>query len=193
MRILISVFTICASLFFAACDECKDVSCLNGGVCNNGECDCLAGFSGNACQIEDECITKAITCENGKECVNGACDCGTWYDGSSCETKVVDGYVGPYIGIFGCSNDHGSIAFSSTTSENELKITEYTGRVYNAVFLTDNTFEIPTQTLPDEFGYGPLNVSGSGSINATSGALQYSITYSYPSQGSSTVCVFTGQ
>lgn len=192
MRIFLAASMVLISIFFSACDECQNVNCINGGVCNSGQCDCLAGFSGNACQIEDECITKAISCENGKECVSGVCDCGTWYNGAGCETKVVDDYVGPYIGIFGCSNDNGSVAFSSSSSENELKITEYTGRVYNAVFLTENTFEIPIQTLPEEFGFGPLNVSGSGSINATSGSLQFSITYNYPNQGSSTVCVFTG-
>lgn len=36
--------------------RCDDVNCLNGGVCNNGECDCPIGFVGESCEVID--ITK---------------------------------------------------------------------------------------------------------------------------------------
>lgn len=32
-------------------DECKDVHCMNGGVCNKGICTCPTGYSGTYCQL----------------------------------------------------------------------------------------------------------------------------------------------
>jgi hypothetical protein len=192
MKILLIAFSAFIMLTLVSCDQCKNVECLNAGTCAEGVCDCLDGFTGENCQVEDKCITGNVTCEHGKTCIDGTCDCGQWYDGSSCETKVVDTYVGPYQGYFGCSNQNGFVSFGTVADvENELNITEYTGREYSCVFLTQSSFEIPSQTLPEEFGYGALEVSGSGSIDAT-GQLQYSITYNYPSQGSSTTCIFSG-
>lgn len=48
--ILIFLFSITT---FQGCqkDECKDVHCLNGGVCNKGTCTCPTGYSGTYCQL----------------------------------------------------------------------------------------------------------------------------------------------
>ncbi|MEO0684262.1 MAG: hypothetical protein AAFY76_04210 [Cyanobacteria bacterium J06649_11] len=37
---------------FQSC-RCDDVNCLNGGICNNGECDCPIGFIGESCEVID--------------------------------------------------------------------------------------------------------------------------------------------
>lgn len=40
------------SLLFTACNrECNDVGCLNGGICEDGDCHCPEGFSGPRCGI----------------------------------------------------------------------------------------------------------------------------------------------
>jgi len=43
------------SMVFTSCntDECKDVVCVNSGVCNpdNGNCDCPTGYEGETCEI----------------------------------------------------------------------------------------------------------------------------------------------
>ncbi len=33
-------------------DPCENVSCLNGGTCNNGSCSCTAGYEGSNCGTE---------------------------------------------------------------------------------------------------------------------------------------------
>ncbi|GEM_PF-191585 len=76
-------------LFLSSCsDKCADVTCLNAGTCDDGNCECLAGYSGTNCEIADLCIVNAISCENGGTCVNGECNCPDGYSGPSCE--VVD-------------------------------------------------------------------------------------------------------
>jgi hypothetical protein len=41
------------SVFYTSCsrDRCVNVACLNGGVCDGGNCTCAPGFEGNRCQI----------------------------------------------------------------------------------------------------------------------------------------------
>ncbi len=36
----------------ACTDPCKDVECLNGGVCDEGECICATGYEGTDCGVE---------------------------------------------------------------------------------------------------------------------------------------------
>ena len=40
---------------FVACggeDPCENITCLNDGVCDDGNCDCLLGFEGDTCEVE---------------------------------------------------------------------------------------------------------------------------------------------
>ncbi|NQV52461.1 MAG: hypothetical protein HQ500_04720 [Flavobacteriales bacterium] len=78
-------------LALASCNKCKDVECSNDGTCEDGTCVCLAGFSGDSCQIEDKCITDNVNCLNGGVCDDGKCDCEKDYFGPSCETFCEEG------------------------------------------------------------------------------------------------------
>lgn len=85
-------------------DECKDVTCLNNGTCNedNGECDCLTGFSGTQCEIEDKCVTGNVQCVNG-DCDpdTGTCNCEDGWVGDNCEIEE----RADWIGIFKMAED----------------------------------------------------------------------------------------
>ncbi len=88
LRLLVLLLTVGSSiLFIASCtpDPCEDITCLNGGTCDTGECDCPAGFSGINSEIQDLCF--GITCEYDGTCIEGDCECtefttnyliGTW-------------------------------------------------------------------------------------------------------------------
>ena len=192
MKNLLLIFSSAILLMFTACNECKNVPCLNSGICEDGKCDCPDGYSGEACEIEDKCITSSVSCDNDKECVDGFCECGDWYEGESCSIKLVNAFIGPYQGSFNCASVNGIVTLASVSDgDNILILKEYTGREYEGIFITDSSFEIPNQVLPEEYGYGALEVSGSGSISSL-GKLSYSVTYNYPSQGSSTTCVYSG-
>ncbi len=38
-------------MFQSCTDDCKDVTCLNGGVCEEGVCECATGYEGEDCSI----------------------------------------------------------------------------------------------------------------------------------------------
>lgn len=77
---------------------CADQPCNNNGTCkvlSNGktvECDCLKGFSGQFCEVNnDDCASQP--CYNNGRCVdmvNGfSCDCsGTGYSGTFCQINI---------------------------------------------------------------------------------------------------------
>ena len=48
----ISLLMMLALSFGAGCskDKCADITCKNGGVCNDGSCDCLYGYTGSRCE-----------------------------------------------------------------------------------------------------------------------------------------------
>jgi len=56
------------SLCFNACqDPCEDVTCENGGTCDDGDCMCPDGFTGTNC----ETAAQAGTCDNIDATFNG--------------------------------------------------------------------------------------------------------------------------
>lgn len=87
----------------ASCNKCKDVVCENGGTCEDGLCQCLNGFSGTNCEIEDLCITNDVTCNNDGECVDGECDCTKNYYGDSCDDYCVNGTYKKSTGECSCT------------------------------------------------------------------------------------------
>jgi hypothetical protein len=50
----LSALALSTMLFFSSCtpDPCKDVTCLNNGTCNDGDCACTTGYEGTDCGTE---------------------------------------------------------------------------------------------------------------------------------------------
>lgn len=85
------VIAVFAVMQLTSCNECKDVTCLNGGVCEDGTCECPAGFSGSSCEVEDKCVTNNVTCLNEGVCIDGECDCEPFYRGADCANYCKNG------------------------------------------------------------------------------------------------------
>ena len=82
-----ALLTIIVFLAFSCTkDNCQDAICLNGGICNNGTCQCEEGYSGEHCDSYDLCFK--VVCENGGHCELGDCICPPGWTGTNCQTPV---------------------------------------------------------------------------------------------------------
>jgi len=100
MKTRILMFFAIASMGIAGCsDPCDSVNCLNGGVCNDGNCICLDGFTGEFCQSvvipTDPC--DDVNCGSNGICDNGTCLCFDGYTGEFCEQANGDLFIASYL------------------------------------------------------------------------------------------------
>jgi hypothetical protein len=87
---------------YTACnkDECKDVTCLNGGTCSGGNCTCPSGYEGSRC--ENKVNAKFVGTWTATETCGGPA--GTPYqvtitaDPSSPTTILINN-----LGAYGCT------------------------------------------------------------------------------------------
>jgi len=54
VKSLLAIASLAFGMFLmnACSDPCKDVECLNGGICDEGDCICAAGYEGTDCAVE---------------------------------------------------------------------------------------------------------------------------------------------
>jgi hypothetical protein len=91
---------LCLALVFAGCDDddddlCAEVDCGAHGACNpeDGLCECDAGWSGAACDVEDvEDLCEGVDCGAHGACnpEDGLCECDAGWSGAACDVEDVE-------------------------------------------------------------------------------------------------------
>lgn len=136
-------FIVACLLFFTQCaNNCKDVSCINGSVCFDGECDCPIGFSGAECEREFRAVFLGTFSLDG-ECEN-----------SSSYIRITrNSQRGDYLYIENLLNEPISVMAQATRTEFEIPQQSYlsgflsgTGSYQNEALILTYTFETDSDT-----------------------------------------------
>ncbi|HEY9176404.1 MAG TPA: calcium-binding EGF-like domain-containing protein, partial [Flavipsychrobacter sp.] len=93
--ILLAIF---ATVTYTACkpDNCKNITCLNGGSCSDGKCACPDGYTGSICETKLSC--EGVVCLNDGVCKSGKCACTGGYWGDSCQYEYRARFYKTYRG-----------------------------------------------------------------------------------------------
>ena len=162
ITLLITLFAFSAT-FYSACqkDPCKDVSCLNGGTCEDGLCKCPTGWVGANCETS-KC--EGITCTNGGSCVDGKCQCPLGYEGDHCETETRNKFQGVWVvtedGSFSNAAQY-MVSVTAGTTIAEVKIQNFRNAFTEKISATVNgdSIIIPEQVVSND------TISGKGVIS----------------------------
>ena len=175
---------------FSSCDPCRNTECLNGGICDEGNCLCQNGYSGENCEDFDACWNR--NCQNGGICLEGTCICANGYEGVDCEWEsrakflgsfdvgeVCDGSTDSYVCIITPSTvEVTRVIFTNFFNLESLGITQ---DVYGSVNGED--ISIPTQMV------STITFAGSGSINPATSVV--SLAFTATEAGTTLNCVAT--
>ncbi len=171
------------TMTLTSCDECADITCENGGTCEEGVCQCTDNFFGDACEVE---------CVNGTY-ASGSCLCDAGYEGDACTVLSREDMIGSYIGSDACSNTGATDAYNSSVAEsssfddgvliNGLWDTFFENNITGTV--DGDVITIPNQD-PDSDGY---TIEGSGTY--TDGTIAWSFTVTETESGLVDQCTMT--
>lgn len=193
-----------------SCDKCvgmfgkEKVTCSNGGTCNDGECDCLKGYSGPTCDSLDLCELNDVECIYGL-CNDGTCDCQEGYEGELCETETRKKFIGEYTISEFCQPldtvqghkmrvernllDPTKIELYNVFNANQFPIVGFYSKVEAGAQTSTLKFNIYNQT-PDG---NERSISGSGSIDlADTNNIKISIDYTVINGTKTYTCKLTG-
>ncbi|MCF8258343.1 MAG: hypothetical protein K9J06_12380 [Flavobacteriales bacterium] len=190
MRSRFLMFFAIASIGIAGCsDPCDDVTCLNGGACNDGTCVCPTGFTGEFCQtvVVPPNPCENVNCGSNGECVDGTCVCDEGYEGANCGTVSRDKFLGTYSVSESCTN--GTDAYTMTIAASSTSVQQVTvTNLYDApqtvvATVSGNSITIGSQTV------NGITYTGTGSINSAGNTL--TMTYQLSDGINSDSCTLT--
>lgn len=200
--LMLAVVVIGSMLYFQSCDNsCDTVTCLNGGTCTDGACDCPAGTGGDDCGTYLDCTVLEPLCPANSSCaVDGSeasCFCNAGYEGDTCTIVTRTFYTNGnsfYTPLDKCTQGgpvtpgqtftYDAIKVSNGATVDEIIFESFGGFDSPAVNVKGkitglNTFSVASQT---QAGWG-LSVEGQANTNgaldrtANKITLPYKITY----------------
>ena len=147
---LLTIFALFLILGFSSCDPCKDVTCQNGGVCDEGDCICTDEYEG------DNCETKKIAKFLGSYAVSKDCGSGpdSFTSNISEDPNVENGII--------FSNFFDLVAAGADPAQGEV--------IKGTVNLETNVITIPAQTV-----FGIDFTATTGTFDGTSVSFTYDV------------------
>nr|XP_054765101.1 delta-like protein D [Lytechinus pictus] len=115
---------------------CTSNPCQNGATCNDtpNMCDCAPGYSGDTCEIVNECVIME-PCQNGGTCTDNnnvdtgySCACANGYSGDNCEKEDECVTLNPCQNGGSCTDE--DMGYSCTCAAGYTGANCTTGTVY---------------------------------------------------------------
>ncbi len=150
---LLAIVALMAGMFVMnACDDCKDVTCLNGGTCVAGVCECATGYEG------DDCGTAANAKFLGVYTVTDGCLSSSYaqtVSAGSAANKVTFNNLGNYVtpAIVSCDVEGTSISVTNFEDSTGRKFTvngSVSGQNINLTYTVTYT-DLTTETCTCSF------------------------------------------
>ncbi|MEM8897765.1 MAG: hypothetical protein AAGC85_06655 [Bacteroidota bacterium] len=198
-HLLITGLTVSILLFVGGCSEesCTGIVCENGGVCEEGDCQCPEGFFGANCEVAlDPCLNQE--CGNGRcettSANEAVCICDEGYEGASCDISWSNRFLGDWVAVESCNSMSMTFAapivdgprFQRFTIENfHNAVSPTSGAKVVATLLSPTSFEIQPQFM--EFG----RVSGQGLLREDDQQIIFSYEIATPSDTLDCVATFS--
>ena len=192
--LFLGVFLISAVLIDGCKDPCKDVKCLNGGTCDDGSCNCPAGYSGANCENYNACWN--VTCLNGGTCdADGNCDCPDGYEGEDCGIVSADKFIGTWDASESCTqggdNNYVITVTQSDTAIGKINIDNF-GDYGSGVSIVEAKIAGVDITIDSQIVAG-FTFAGSGSIDTSGTVISLSFTTADTASIDTCVASFTKQ
>jgi len=137
-------------------DECDSVNCLNGGTCDEGNCNCTSGFEGDLCQTATR--DKFFGTYN----VNESCDFGN----DTYQMVVTASGAGPNRILLNNFFNIGVIA-TGTVSGNSVNLPSQTANVQGQSWTFNGSGQIVGSVLTLSFTASVGNASGNCTATST--------------------------
>jgi hypothetical protein len=170
LLVVLNVLLFALAACTAKKDEaCKNVKCLNNGVCNEGKCSCKTNYKGVFCETFDSCAV--ITCKNGGVCSDNGCKCPTGYYGPYCETVGRNKFIGNWSvyedGSLSSPRQY-PVTIQAGASPAELYIQNFYNYftvpvVASVIGVTGDSIIIANQQRQDKIVYGVGYIENAGS------------------------------
>lgn len=124
-KYLLAAGLLLAIVLLSGCkaDPCENRTCINGGVCVDGTCDCPEGFIGPDCGIAlDPCVNLGCDPLRSTGCVSSggqaACICVDGYEGQKCDARWSAKFAGKWTVNEACNT--GGLLFEADVEEGPI-------------------------------------------------------------------------
>ena len=173
-----------AATIYPGCNPCEDVSCINGGVCIEGTCECEDGYYGDQCEEYDACYRNP--CQNGGSCnsVTTFCDCPGPYTGADCSQLYEDVLEGYWVRVVLSSidttvvNDHLMVIRRSGSRFSIENLTNRNGGFTGGI--SDGEFIVDEGSVYDEDCENDARVTGGeGKIKYSDNGYRFELKVAY--------------
>lgn len=144
MRLVCLAFVALVSCFYSCKNTCKDVTCLHGGTCSEGACNCNFQYGGQYCDSL----------------------CPTGYTGEFCDIEIRQQFIRQWSATISSPTQptvQQPLNITAGSAISYVNVNNFEGFNFTGVIATGNSFSFAQYATGTYTGY----ITGSGVINGS--------------------------